>query len=322
MQFWPLVLVLTFHEDFEKIWRRSWSRNFERTVVQMSRSNVVQRLYELCKETFTPVEADNEFVPPPEAIQRLTSLLDTIKPIDLGLDENAIVEIEQYALRSSVSRPAKIQQHASSSSVSRPAKRRRVHSRSGATDRWTPPVTYVHTPPVTCFHIHQCRSFSMVIFCLPKSAVIPLHDHCGMTVLSKLLYGSMHVKAYDWLDPEDLNSNPQYPLPPGFRLAELKADTVLEAPCEASVLYPTTGGNIHSFTAVTSCAVLDILTPPYKDDPSYYRPYPFRRGLLNDEGENIRDVDCERYVLLEEVEKPENFILRPRLYGGPAINLI
>ena len=71
----PLVLVLTFHEDFEKIWRRSWSRNFERTVVQMSRTNVVQRLYELCKETFTPVEADNEFVPPPEAIQRLTSLL-------------------------------------------------------------------------------------------------------------------------------------------------------------------------------------------------------------------------------------------------------
>ena len=63
------------------------------------------------------------------------------------------------------------------------------------------------------------------------------------------------------------------------RLAEIKSDTVLTAPCETSVLYPTTGGNIHAFTAETSCAVLDILTPPYKDDPAYYRLYPYSSGL-------------------------------------------
>ena len=63
------------------------------------------------------------------------------------------------------------------------------------------------------------------------------------------------------------------------RLAKLKADSVFTAPCDSSVLYPTTGGNMHEFTAITPCAVLDVIGPPYSKedgrDCSYYKDYPY-----------------------------------------------
>lgn len=59
----------------------------------------------------------------------------------------------------------------------------------------------------------------------------------------------------------------------------MKANDVFTAPCNSSVLYPTSGGNIHQFTAITPCAVLDVLGPPYSKedgrDCSYYKEIPF-----------------------------------------------
>jgi hypothetical protein len=56
-------------------------------------------------------------------------------------------------------------------------------------------------------------------------------------------------------------------------LAGSVVDGILKAPCEASVLFPGSGGNIHSFAALTPCAILDVLTPPYSEElgrPSTY----------------------------------------------------
>ncbi|WCJ43578.1 hypothetical protein M5689_024310 [Euphorbia peplus] len=174
------------------------------------------------------------------------------------------------------------------------------------------------TPRVTTTTIYKCGEFSLCIFFLPANGVIPLHNHPGMTVFSKLLLGTMHIKSYDWVTPPD---EKDFPNPSNVKLARLVTDSMFEAPCNTSVLYPTTGGNIHQFTAITPCAVLDVLGPPYslKDgrDGSYYKDYPY--DSFNADGEMKRMKEGERYGWLEEIEMPENSEMNLIEYLGPQI---
>eukprot|EP00455_Lapot_gusevi_P014117 TRINITY_DN1698_c0_g3_i2.p1 TRINITY_DN1698_c0_g3~~TRINITY_DN1698_c0_g3_i2.p1 ORF type:complete len:423 (+),score=97.48 TRINITY_DN1698_c0_g3_i2:83-1351(+) len=53
------------------------------------------------------------------------------------------------------------------------------------------------TPPVFYQPIYSGDDFHMGIFLLPKHAILPLHDHPHMTVITKLLYGNLHVRSFD-----------------------------------------------------------------------------------------------------------------------------
>lgn len=70
----------------------------------------------------------------------------------------------------------------------------------------------------------------------------------------------------------------------GSGLAKVKLDTVYAAPCRTSILYPAAGGNMHCFTAMTPCAMLDVLGPPYSDPDgrhcTYYNDFPYGIRLL------------------------------------------
>lgn len=177
------------------------------------------------------------------------------------------------------------------------------------------------TPKVTYTTIYQCDKFSMCIFFLPAKAVIPLHNHPEMTVFSKLLLGTMHIKSYDWVDPSDAGESTSASQ---VRLAKLEADSVFTAPCNTAVLYPTTGGNIHQFTAITPCAVLDVLGPPYSKedgrDCSYYKEFPYTAFSNGERGEK-EEEEGRCYGWLEETEMPENSEMDGIEYLGPQVEV-
>ncbi|KAJ6868661.1 plant cysteine oxidase 3-like isoform X3 [Populus alba x Populus x berolinensis] len=258
-------------------------RNLINMVEQQNSSSKVQASYELCRKTFTPSGAP----PSSSAIQKICSLLDTFGPADVGLKEENRDDRGHGMLGL---------------------------NRLSSVARWAQPITYVD--------VYECDSFTMCIFCFPTSSVIPLHDHPSMTVFSKVLYGSLHVKAYDWVEPACYpKSEPGYP---AVRLAKLTVDKTLTAPCETSVLYPKRGGNLHCFTAVTPCAVLDILTPPYREDVgrkcTYYHDYPFST-FSRGNGAEIDDEKIDDLAWLAEIDTPDDLYMRQGAYTGPAVQV-
>ncbi|XP_065860656.1 plant cysteine oxidase 3 [Euphorbia lathyris] len=252
-------------------------------MVDQSSSSKVQALYELCSNTFTPGGPPSSSA----ALHKLSSLMDTIRPTDVGLKEESPDDDRGHGFFGL--------------------------SRLSGVARWAQPITYID--------IYESESFTMCIFCFPTSSVIPLHDHPGMTVFSKVLYGSLHVKAYDWVEPTRIHESIGSGSPP-VKLAKLSVDKVLTAPCGTSVLYPKSGGNIHCFTAVTPCAVLDVLTPSYREDAgrkcTYYHDYPYSPPPT---GNDVVDGKNEEYAWLAEIETPDNLYMRPGLYRGPRLHV-
>ena len=106
-------------------------------------------------------------------------------------------------------------------------------------------------------NVYGNENFQICIFIIPVGEEIPLHNHPGMTVLSKAVYGSAHIQKYKWSDGVYEDSRAVSP-----RKCQLVSDTVLEA---------TGGGvemccpeeNIHRIVAITDVAILDVFVPPY-----------------------------------------------------------
>ena len=158
----------------------------------------------------------------------------------------------------------------------------------------------------------------MGVFTLPKGAVMPLHNHPYMTVMSKLLYGSVRVRSFDWVhsgDEAEVNDAETFDernLPSHPRLARLVMDHQIEVGDPHLTLYPSSGGNIHCFTAVSSAGLLDVLTPPYAIGRGRNCHY-FEEVSHGPNGEVAGDGEA----WLVEVEQSESFSIKTGVYNGP-----
>ncbi|KAJ8648077.1 hypothetical protein MRB53_001100 [Persea americana] len=235
----------------------------------MERSKI-QHLYDACNAIFSKKQ-----LPTFQEIQWLRSLLDNIEAIDVGIDEFCNKKSGVPCMRKPL-----------------PTGSQRLLCGHGISQ-----ITYVH--------IFECNDFSIGVFCFPAGSKLPLHDHPGMTVLSKLLYGSIYLRSYDWVKCGTSNGKTD-------GLVATVMDGAVHAPCEASVLFPRSGGNIHSFTALAPSAILDVLSPPYSEEfgrPSTYYsevPIPFLPA---------------GYTILEEKERPQDLMVIGAPYLGPQLTL-
>lgn len=83
-----------------------------------------------------------------------------------------------------------------------------------------------------------------------------LIDLCICFLMCRVLYGQLQVKAYDWIEDQALLDYGE------LQSAKLSVQAALTKDDRPLVLFPRVG-NIHSLHALSNCAVLDVLAPPY-----------------------------------------------------------
>lgn len=154
-------------------------------------------------------------------------------------------------------------------------------------------------------HVYENEAFSIGIFILPPSVSIPLHDHPGMSVISRILYGSVYIKSYDLVKGAVVSGT--------TRLARLCVDQVVTAPHTMELL--PTCGNIHELVGGGDfgCAFLDIITPPY--DANGGRDCTYFRVLDSPVSQNN---ESEKLVALETFD-PLDFVVVSEPYHGPQL---
>ncbi|KAK1931165.1 Plant cysteine oxidase 2 [Phytophthora citrophthora] len=151
-------------------------------------------------------------------------------------------------------------------------------------------------------HVYEDETFSIGIFILPPGASIPLHDHPGMSVISRLLYGSLHVKSYDLVKDSTTSSGKKF-------TARLLVDEVVTAPHTTELLPDF--GNLHELVGGDDigCAFFDIITPPYDANVGRDCTY-FRVVDAKENSEKL--VTLESYV-------PLDFDVATEAYHGPHL---
>ena len=123
-------------------------------------------------------------------------------------------------------------------------------------------VGRVLNPSTSSVELGDAKAHATV-FPLPRGAVLPLHDHPAMTVVSKVLHGRMRVESFEWADRE-------------ASLARVLGARDVDETTEPLVIT----GTLHRIAALTDCAFIDVFSPYYDEARPcrYYRIAEQRAG--------------------------------------------
>ncbi len=140
----------------------------------------------------------------------------------------------------------------------------------------------------TYLGIVENDEYAIAAFVLAPHATIPLHDHPGMTVLSRVISGSLRVTSFD------VGAD-------GKARRSISLMTSADGP---AALFPAVN-NVHEFRAGDAGAcVLDVIVPPYDEDAGrachYFEAVSIRGGVFE----------------LREIPEPGDFECLGAVYQG------
>lgn len=148
--------------------------------------------------------------------------------------------------------------------------------------------------------VAQTPEYTLCMFALRKGAHIPLHDHPGMYVFGRHLFGLMRVVSFD-LGAVDVSTSPRR------HRAQVRSAEVYGPAARTYWLGPE-AGNVHYLEALEDCCFFDVVSPPYSPQ----------------EGRDCTYFQADIDVSLAEVGQqcivqdywPINFYTEPLLYKG------
>ncbi len=140
----------------------------------------------------------------------------------------------------------------------------------------------------TYLGIEEHADYAIAAFVLAPHATIPLHDHPHMTVLSRVVRGSLRVTSFDV----------------GADGKARRSSSIMTSADGPAALFPCQD-NVHEFQAGAGGAVvLDVIVPPYDEDAGrachYFEAVSLRGGVFE----------------LREIPEPADFECLGAVYTG------
>ncbi|EME30663.1 Plant cysteine oxidase 5 [Galdieria sulphuraria] len=159
-------------------------------------------------------------------------------------------------------------------------------------------------------NVAECQSFAISVFVIPTGLKLPLHDHVGMTVITKVLWGELDVDSFDFIEKDKFVCHHM-----GGEGVQYPSFTMRAGDCQ--LFYPFKA-NLHEFKARRRCAIVDFMWPPYNPaedrDCHYFMSQP-HLGLRRN------DTETEKLVYLQRIPCPSYFYTQEVLYRGPPLDL-